>query len=263
MLDSSNNMDSYAHSALDEEPPTNPASEPYQNDHLDDVFGSAPSSPTSHSFGDDEELHLSHTSRNGVRLGNLEPSDIPRMQSKHETEGYRDGVTQGKALSVQAGFDEGYGLGAVLGLKVGRTIGLIEGLYGAVASAAKTFEGGNDHEAMASWEPERKRLEQLLAEARQELKTSNVFGTVWWDEDGTWKFPVPGEGEGKEVVFPDVAAAHPLVVKWDAIVTEEARRWSLDINLLEQDGIRDESAMALQADSPPQTLSNAANALSW
>ncbi|KAG4433081.1 hypothetical protein IFR05_011447, partial [Cadophora sp. M221] len=86
----------------------------YTNDDFDDVFGSAPSSPSL----------LPHQ----PTTGNLEPSDIPRLREKHETEGYRDGVTKGKGESVQAGFDEGYGLGAVLGLKIGKILGILEGV---------------------------------------------------------------------------------------------------------------------------------------
>ncbi|TVY31571.1 Uncharacterized protein LSUB1_G008387, partial [Lachnellula subtilissima] len=88
----------------------------YPNNDFDDVFGSAPPSP----------------SFENPRGGNLEPSDVPRLKEKHETEGYRDGVSKGKAETVQAGFDEGYGLGAVLGLRIGKNLGLLEGIWRAV-----------------------------------------------------------------------------------------------------------------------------------
>ncbi|KAK8907766.1 hypothetical protein QC760_003649 [Botrytis cinerea] len=84
------------------------------NDDFDDVFGSEPGSPTL----DGRDM------RDGdmFGVGNTEISDIPRLKEKHETEGYRDGVTKGKSESVQKGFDEGYGLGAVLGLRIGKII---------------------------------------------------------------------------------------------------------------------------------------------
>jgi Essential protein Yae1, N terminal len=173
----------------------------YPNDDFDDVFGSAPPSPTSESPSG----------------GNLELSDVPRLEQKHETEGYRDGVTKGKAETVQAGFDEGYGLGAVLGLRIGKVLGLLEGIWRAVRA-------GEDGE----------RLEGFLGEAKKELKTESVFGREWWGEDGIWTFEVPGEGlEGREVTFPDVAGAHPLIVKWEQIIEAEVKRWGLDLGLIE------------------------------
>ncbi|PQE16192.1 ABC1 domain containing protein [Rutstroemia sp. NJR-2017a BVV2] len=180
----------------------NPPEPVYENDDLDDVFGSAPGSP---SFGGEQET----------------VSDIPRLKEKHETDGYRDGVTQGKAQSVQKGFDEGYGLGAVLGLEIGRMIGILEGLFGAVTAAASKNAD--------MWSEEVRRMEDLLRRAKEELKTEKVFGREWWDEDGIWKFEVPGE----DVVFPDVAAAHPLVKQWGEIIRREIEKWTLDMKLME------------------------------
>ncbi|TVY58144.1 Uncharacterized protein LCER1_G002410 [Lachnellula cervina] len=172
----------------------------YPNNDFNDVFGSAPPSPTFEN----------------PRGGNLEPSDVPRLKEKHETEGYRDGVSKGKAETVQAGFDEGYGLGAVLGLRIGKILGLLEGIWRAV-------HAGEDGQ----------RLEGLFEDAKKELKTESVFGREWWGEDGIWTFEVPGEGsEGKEVTFPDVAGAHPLIVKWELIIEAEIKRWGLDLSLM-------------------------------
>ena len=66
-------------------------------------------------------------------------SDIPRLRSIHITSGYRDGIATGKMQSVQAGFDEGYSLGAVLGLKAGWILGVLEGLI-AVSASRKQSE---------------------------------------------------------------------------------------------------------------------------
>jgi len=187
----------------------------YANDDFDDVFGSAPPSP---SFSHDG-THASHDNR--MRSGNLEPSDIPRLKEKHETEGYRDGVTKGKAESVQKGFDEGYSLGAMLGLRIGKILGLVEGIYGALKGT-----GGE-------YNLEVERVEKLVSEAKEDLGTRSVFGTDWWGEDGVWKFEVPGEQDGKEVLFPDVAAAHPLVIKWERFVEDEVKRWGLNLEMME------------------------------
>ncbi|PVH78474.1 hypothetical protein DL98DRAFT_421963 [Cadophora sp. DSE1049] len=180
----------------------------YTNDDFDDVFGSAPSSPS---------LLPQHPTR-----GNLEPSDIPRLREKHETEGYRDGVTKGKGESVQAGFDEGYGLGAVLGLKIGKILGMLEGILAGLKEGGIGMEG------------ERGRVAALVEGAKGELRTESVFGREYWGEDGIWKFEVGKEGEGNgEVVFTDVAAAHPLVRKWEGVVGEEVRRWGLDLEIFD------------------------------
>lgn len=200
-----------------------PQGESYTNTDFDDVFGSAPASPV---------LDAEPGANDGIWQtvgGNIEPSDVPRLKEKHETEGYRDGITNGKATSVQAGFDEGYGLGAVLGLKIGQILGLLEGLCGALSSKPKAEEP-------ETWAEEGTRLSKLLIQAKNEFKTESVYAADWWGPDGIWKFKVPGEIlEGKETVFEDVAAAHPLVAKWEHIVNEEIQKWSLDLHLMEAD----------------------------
>src|ERR1700722_20273246 len=134
---------------------TDPELQHPAGDDLADFFGSEPGPPSSSGY----------PGRDG---GNTEWSDIPRLREKHETEGYRDGVTKGKAVSVQRGFDEGYGLGAVLGLRVGKIVGLLEGICAAIRSARSNTED--------RWEVELERLESLLGSARLDLKTESVFG---------------------------------------------------------------------------------------
>jgi hypothetical protein len=233
----------------------------YANDDFDDVFGSAPPSP---SF--EHDLHIGDGNCRGGGLGNVEPSDIPRLKEKHETEGYRDGVTRGKAQTVQVGFDEGYGLGAVLGLRVGKVLGLIEGIWGPVDATAKGTEGeGNGVPQEWIAERERERLEKLFNEAKEELKTERVFGREWWGEDGIWKFEVPGERhKGKEVLFPDIAAAHPLIKKWEGIVDKEIQKWGLDLGLMETEHQDDETNKAIEKDEiPTRTAPGAVKELSW
>ena len=179
---------------------------------------SAPSPPV-------PSAHDDFAARNG---GNTEWSDIPRLKEKHEKEGYRDGVTRGKAESVQKGFDEGYGLGAVLGLRVGKILGLLEGISAAVNST----KGGDFGDYMKA---ESERLESLLGSAKSDLKTESVFGKEYFDADGIWRFPVDGEGDGKDVVFPDIADSHPLIRKWEDTISGEVRTWNLDLGILENE----------------------------
>lgn len=136
---------------------------------------------------------------------------MPRLQQEHVTAGYRDGITAAKASSAQAGFDEGFGLGAVIGARAGLVLGVLEGLAAAVSS---------DEE-----------LGKLVEEARRELSVVSVFGREFWDEDGTWNYEV-GRGDEEDTVFVDVAKAHPLVRKWEGVLAEQARRWRVDLEVL-------------------------------
>ncbi|KAK4132819.1 hypothetical protein BT67DRAFT_463428 [Trichocladium antarcticum] len=148
------------------------------------------------------------------------PSDIPRLSQAHTNAGYRDGITLAKARTAQAGFDEGYGLGATIGARAGQLLGVLEGLAAAVGlhslsqqrGSGRGGDGGGDGGADEGKE-EAARLGALLAEARREL---SVRG-------------------GGLVVFADVAAAHPLVRKWDGIVRGEAERYGVDLEVLKDE----------------------------
>ncbi|KAL2255068.1 hypothetical protein VTK26DRAFT_4200 [Humicola hyalothermophila] len=102
---------------------------------------------------------------------------------------------------------------------------------------------------------EAERLSGLLTEARRELSVrGGIFGGEYFSEaDATWRYSVGGgggaggpsavgfdtagtdDGSGS-VVFADVAAAHPLVKKWDRIVRAEAERYGVDWDVLEGEG---------------------------
>ena len=155
-------------------------------------------------------------------------------------------------------FDEGYGLGAVLGLRIGKIIGILEGVLGAVSVSANKSQD-------VQWTNEKTRLEELFKGAKEELKTEEVFAREWWwGEDGIWKYEVPGEKEGNDVVFPDVAAAHPLLKKWEGVVEEEIQRWSLDMELMEENK---EDAVSvgqhMKADAVEQKVGTVKTDLSW
>ena len=188
----------------------------HHNDALDDVWGSddSPPSPSAPPLPGSSSRHHDQ---------NHHPSDIGRLRQEHATAGYRDGVTAAKAASAQAGFDEGFGLGAVVGTRAGRVLGVLEGL--AMAVAVDGSEGDGEY------------LQGLLEEARRELGVVSVFGAEYWDGEGVWRYEV-SRGEGKdgdvegEIVFADVAGAHPLVRKWEGVLEGEARRWGVDLEVL-------------------------------
>ncbi|KJZ75751.1 hypothetical protein HIM_04908 [Hirsutella minnesotensis 3608] len=175
---------------------------------LDDVFESAPSEHRSVQ----EAAH---------------PSDMPRLQSEHTTAGYREGITLAKESTIQAGFDEGFGLGATIGLRAGRLLGMLEGIQEAIKTSA---DGAVAQE------------QDLFAEARHELATSRIFDSAYWAPDGNWTFDVhPTEGE--DIVFADVANAHPLIRKWSGVVDRQMKLWKID-----------ETILAAEPNQQPDTL---------
>lgn len=190
---------------------------PTAND-LDDVFGSAPSSPT-------QDHHIPDATH---------PSDMRRLQTEHTTAGYREGVTVAKEQSIQEGFDEGFSVGASVGLKAGLVLGMLEGIA----------EGVRGADAPS--------IKELLSKAKSELAVESVFGPEFWREDGNWKFEVPGKnGDGEEVVFEDVAEAHPLVSKWMKVVDELVERWGVDRGVLDVEGKRVEVEEGIVSSAVP------------
>ncbi|RGP63427.1 ABC1 containing [Fusarium sporotrichioides] len=185
------------------------------NDVLDDVFGSGPSSPTEHRHNDDS--------------GAAHPSDIRRLQTEHTTAGYREGITVSKESSIQAGFDEGFSLGASVGLRAGQLLGLLEGI-------AEAVHGLKDADSS--------QVVELTKQAREELSTQGIFKPEYWAEDGNWKYEVKPAADAEEVVFADVADAHPLVKKWTEVIEEQVKLWKINRGVLDDEtGVRLESVM--------------------
>lgn len=178
---------------------------------FDDVFGSAPSSPTR----TDDNLSRTTTRVAGPSTSQ-HPSDIPRLRSTHVTSGYREGVAVSKEKYVQKGFDEGYSLGAELALKAGQCLGILEGLLDGLPSAAGRREGERSAEGME--------LSQLVDEAESSLKVEKLCGREWFGEDGVWTFDVPGQDDAEEtgVSFSEVASAHPIIKHWTDVVQRVA-----------------------------------------
>jgi hypothetical protein len=167
---------------------------------LDDVFGSAPTSPNE-----------------PAAQGGAHPSDVRRLESEHVNAGYREGITVAKESSIQAGFDEGFSLGATVGLRAGQLLGLVEGIADAVKGRLDSATETTD---------------KLLKEAREELSTSRVFSAEYWSPDGNWKYEVTAK-DGDEILFSDVAAGHPLIQKWTKVVDEQVNLWQLQLSILD------------------------------
>ncbi|KAK8230421.1 hypothetical protein HDK90DRAFT_455725 [Phyllosticta capitalensis] len=212
---------------------------------LDDVFGCSPPRP-----------HALHTPNPGVVSSTLESSslpltggsathhdvsDIPRLRSIHVTAGYRDGIAASKAEHVQDGFDEGFPLGATLGLLAGRVVGVLEGVVAALsktsisATARQKLSGAQqqqeqEHGSKVTHESAR----QLLAQARAELDVAALVGPEFFDDEGIWRFGVDGQED--EVTFAVVAAQHPVVARWMKVVEELASDLRLDLGVLDRRG---------------------------
>ncbi len=191
--------------------------------HPDDTF-STPNHTTNYTNNNDDNnlddiwatdsppLHPSHQP-NHYHHHQAEPSEIPHLNRAHTTAGYRDGIAAAKSLSAQPGFDEGYPLGAALGARAGQLLGVMEGLAAAAGLHALAHPG-NVQDGGSVGEGER--MAGLLADARRELSAQGVFGADYFGSgDGNWSYHVEGDGE---VVFGDVAEAHPLLRKWRGIV---------------------------------------------
>ncbi|KAI1424616.1 hypothetical protein F5Y12DRAFT_443453 [Xylaria sp. FL1777] len=172
---------------------------PSAYDPLDDVFGPGPDSPV-------------HGPGASATRGNSDMSlDTRRLRSQHNTVGYREGITAGKAASIQAGFDQGFSLGANIGIRAGQLLGLLEGISAALAEA-----GDSAH------------ADALLSEAAAELNPESIFTSEFWAPDGDWVYPVTASHEGGEIVYPNVAEQHPLILKWSRIARAEADKWLVD-----------------------------------
>ncbi|KAH6607160.1 abc1 domain-containing [Trichoderma cornu-damae] len=197
---------------------------------LDDVFG--PESESGSASGRDA---AQATAADVTSLYRPEsprhPSDMRRLETEHTTAGYREGISAAKERTVQAGFDEGFSLGATIGLAAGQLLGTLEGIDDALKTRLDGRRTGSEGEAAAS---------RLLAEARQELSVPKIFSSEHWAPDGNWSFdvePEAGDGDGDEVLFSDVAKAHPLIGKWTAIVDDQIRLWKIDRSVLDgEDG---------------------------
>ncbi|KAH9824547.1 Essential protein Yae1, N terminal [Teratosphaeria destructans] len=188
------------------------------DDPLDDVFGSAPNSPF---LGGDDRPAQDATWRPNAQG----PSDINRLRSTHVTNGYREGIAVSKERHMQDGFDEGYNLGAEIGLKAGWCLGALDGIWRALPPA-ETSGSAFKHSPTGS------DVRKMLVEAEDELKIEFLFGKDYFGDDGIWLYHVPGaEDESKATTFDKIADAHPMVYKWCAVVADLAKKLDLELNL--------------------------------
>ncbi|KAL8998518.1 MAG: hypothetical protein Q9169_002461 [Polycauliona sp. 2 TL-2023] len=195
-----------SHSARSSTPPSSP---PSTHNFLSDVFSdSPPASPSS-----------------TTNTHPTEPSDIPRLRAIHSTEGYREGISHAKHRAAQPGFDEAYPLGAIMGLRVGYLLGILEGLSNAriTHKAQKT-----DGEGVEITKEDSQRSKDTLAQAREELKIEKLCGSEYWKSDGIWAYEVQGKAGEDNVTFWEVADQHPVIRKWLGKVRDEVRKLGIE-----------------------------------
>lgn len=186
-------------------PPTPPHEDP-----LDDIYGSAPSSPVL--LSDDG------VASNGPRERAHEIlSDLPSRQRALDTDAYREGLANSKGQFVQEGFDEGYSLGANLGLRVGYILGTLHGFVAA-------WKGHDDQL--------HKDAKTAYGNAQIELAIQELLGQKWVNEEGIWTWEVHSEDE--DPTFKEVAEQHPVVKMWVDIVEGLAVSWGVDLKAVDR-----------------------------
>jgi hypothetical protein len=96
--------------------------------------------PPEECFDDENDIFDNTDNHNHITDGMHAPevreemlSDLPAVQRQHMTAGYREGLSDSKAKSMQGGFDQGYPIGFVLGIRVGKILGVLEGFLAAFA----------------------------------------------------------------------------------------------------------------------------------
>ncbi|KAF8453453.1 hypothetical protein BGX38DRAFT_1058850, partial [Terfezia claveryi] len=148
--------------------------------------------------------------------------DLVKLQSTHETQGYRAAISVSKGQFIQAGFDRGYEFGGKMGLVAGWVRGVAEGLVFAVGEGAMAKE-----------------IQELVRELAREVVVEKLLGREWVDEEGVWRWEVlswdgekriQGEGGIEEVDLDLVVQSHPVLRKWVGRLTEVAAKLGLDIH---------------------------------
>ncbi|KAF2738428.1 hypothetical protein EJ04DRAFT_509589 [Polyplosphaeria fusca] len=186
--------------------PPSPPMSPHR-DPLDDIYGSAPASPT---------LMMLDQPRRRDEHNREILSDLPSRQRALDTDAYREGLSNSKGEYVQEGFDEGYALGANIGQRVGYILGALQGIA----------------TALGEEDVHTKEVLDLLATARAELAIQELLGSKWVNEEGIWRWEVHGNDE--DVTFRVVADQHPVINRWLARTAEMTARWRVKLGAFEQ-----------------------------
>ncbi|KAI1186914.1 hypothetical protein F5B17DRAFT_343011 [Nemania serpens] len=205
---------------------------------IDEIFGPGP-------VPDSPDLEPAASAIEGAAANTDISLDTRRLQAQHNTVGYREGVTAGKASSIQAGFDRGFGLGAKIGIRAGQVLGLLEGIMAALVDA------GSAEELV--------RASDLLSRATAELNPESLFTSEFWGLDGAWMYSVTASRKGGDILDSDVAEQHPLIATWRRIAHDAALRWRVDLGVpilqTDESSALDDGATAVVTLSGQDTVS--------
>ena len=135
------------------------------------------------------------------------------MRTTFVTAGYREGLADARARAVQPGFDEGYLLGSAVGVRVGWLKGLMGGLV----------DGLDFSQAPPGLES---KVRVTLVQMNEELRMDQLLGQEWIGEDGLWKWTI----EDPDATIQSVASAHPVVRRWNRVVTQYCRVLGVERN---------------------------------
>ncbi|KAF2757394.1 hypothetical protein EJ05DRAFT_486453 [Pseudovirgaria hyperparasitica] len=214
-------------------------------DRADILMGSSRSSDEGHAIHvqdepqriDTDDIFEDSPGHAGPDTVSAEVSEIPSLRRLHETAGYREGVTASKANHLQDGFDEGFALGAEMGVRAGWILGCFDGITKALACRAAVPSGVDDASPSTMAQDVKGDVDEsirLSASARDELRLEMLFGSEWINEEGMWKWEVPEDGD---ITFKEVAACHPVLAKWNAILNKTARQYQVHLAFPSADGI--------------------------
>ena len=117
-------------------------------------------SPNDDIWASDDEHDIAAATE--TRFNETLLSDLPTVKRQHMTDGYREGLSIGKAKIMQNGFDAGYPIGMAIALRAGRILGCVEGIM-----ASKDL----DEDAKVA-------ARRLLEKAKQELAIGTLLKDI-------------------------------------------------------------------------------------
>ena len=91
-------------------------------------------------------------------------SDLPSIRRQHMTDGYREGLSVGKARVIQPGFDAGYPIGVEIALRAGKVLGVLEGYLAVKGDALDAKTRGE--------------VKKMYEQAKMQLDVKELLGGV-------------------------------------------------------------------------------------
>ena len=192
------------------------------NDVFEDVFG-------------EEEIQQVEASH---------PSDMRRLETEHATAGYREGVNVGKQATLQRGFDEGYTMGAAIGLQAGQILGALQGIVEALTA--------KDGEVLGQ-------AEKLLGDAKEELSVERLFNGTYWESNGEPSYEVDHD----DLQSKQGGLAHPLIQQWTLILDQQVQVWHIDRTILDHINTGMHEPIAEETHDHPGQIPATRDPLDW